>query len=595
MTASTTGANLGESLKPDESLPSRWRRRVFGLLMLCLGLAGPAIAEIVATSDRDPVSLGESFNLVFSADEEPDAAPDFAALSEDFEILRQGKSARVNLMNGRLSRRTEWTLTLTAKRPGSLTVPPIAFGNDRSNPLTLTVLPGRTPSAASAGSGDVLLEVGAEPRNPYVQAQVVFTIRILHRVALRGGQLEDPKLGDAVVQKLGEDRRYQIERNGDTYGVIERRFAIFPQKSGPLRIEPVALEAEASRGAGSMFDEFFGPQGRLQRLHSEAVTLQVRPIPQAFKGKQWLPAAKLEIEESWSSNPPQTKVGEPITRTLSVRADGATMGMLPELSDKAAGSLPGLQQYPDQPALKEEFGSRGMSSSRREKTAFIPSKDGAYRIPGTEIAWWNTTTDRLEVARIPEKVLSATPAAQTTPPEDTSGTAPDAPEEAVVPSGTVSAPAAHRQDDRAGLWFWLTWLFASGWLGTLLMWRVRSGRSKVEPRPRVEPAPDLSRALKILERACTKGDAVAARQAVLEWSAARWPSDPPPSLEQVGARLGGELPEQMAGLNRALYGETSGEWRGEAIYRTLSLASKIRHTPSTAARGGEVLESLHRL
>jgi hypothetical protein len=57
------------------------------------------------TSDRDPVSLEESFNLVFSADEDPDGEPDFSPLNEDFDVLRQSRSTQINMINGRLTRR----------------------------------------------------------------------------------------------------------------------------------------------------------------------------------------------------------------------------------------------------------------------------------------------------------------------------------------------------------------------------------------------------------------------------------------------------------------------------------------------------------
>ncbi len=568
-----------------------------GIVWLALLPSLTAAADILVATDREPVSLNESFTLIFSSDEEPDGEPDFGPLDEDFQVVRQGKSTQVTMVNGRLSRRAEWKLTVMAKRSGTLTVPPIAFGGDRSKPFTLTVVPGTAPAGRTVGDERLMIEVEAEPKSPYVQAQVLYTIRVLHRIALRNGQLDDPKLIDAVVQKLGEDHRYQTERNGQLYGVIERRFAIFPQKSGVLRIEPIHLEAELAAGPGSMFDEFFGRQARIHKIQSEPVVLQVRPVPASFKGKHWLPAGKLQLEERWSSTPPETPVGEPITRTLSVSAEGVTMGMVPELADKNA-ALPELQRYPDQPVLNEEHGGYGLTSLRREKTAFIPMKDGEYRIPGIELPWWNTKSDRMEVARVPERVLKATPVPQLTAPDP--GLMAPAPAETqphATPDVTPAAGAGESHTLERPFWFWLAGACGLGWLATAVAWWwTARHREPGETSPQaLSPPPDLTKSLASLKRAVAGRDLLATRRALFEWSLARWPDHPPANLEQLAARLGGSAPLEIVELNRALYGEKAGDWSGEALVRLIADASKNRRNAAgTAQPSGEGLAALYK-
>jgi len=571
----------------------------FVVLLMSLWPLGAAWAvEVNVTSDRDPVSLEESFNLVFSADEDPDGEPDFSPLNEDFDVLRQGRSTQITMVNGRLTRRAEWTVTVMARQAGDVTVPPIAFGSDTSRPIRLTVLPGRAHRSAGSGSAPLQLEVEAEPKNPYVQAQVVLTLRLLHQVALRNGQLEDPKLEDAMIQKLGDDRRYQIERDGRRYGVIERRFAIFPQKSGTLRIEPIGLEAELAGSGNSMFDQFFGGGGRVTKIRSEATTLQVRAIPAAFKGKHWLPAASLTLDQAWSSDPPSTKVGEPITRTLSVRGEGVTMGMLPELIDRSAAAAAELKQYPDQPAISEQHGPGGLTGVRREKTALIPMKDGSFKVPGIEIPWWNTKTDKLEVARLPETTLKVLPSPEASPPPirpedelDLSGLAPKTPE----PSAAAQAPAAQPVPLTANPWFWATCLCAAGWLATGLAWYFRGGRKPAAAATKAERAPDFSGTMKQLKRACADGDPEAARRAILAWGAARWPASPPVNLEQTASRLGGDAQALIQDLNRALYGNGKDNWNSEGLYALFADHSRDGAKSKGKSDGREALEALYRI
>ncbi len=386
------------------------------LCALSLLFACAAAASVSVTLEPNPVHLDESFSVVFKAGKAPDGEPDFSPLKKSFTILGQSRSSHISIINGDYNKTIEWTLTLMAKREGQLTIPPIAFGNDRSEPVTVTVAGG---AVADAGrDAEVFLEVEAEPKNPYVQAQILYTVRVLVRrgASLNSADLSEPSLADALIEKLGDDKSYAASREGLGYRVIERKYAIFPQKSGPAVIEPMVLEAQLSAGGHSVFDRFFNHlPSRTLRVRSGAVPLQVKAVPAAFTGKRWLPASKLELEEAWSKYPPQTTAGEPITRTLSLKAESATVGLLPELAPKLPARKPGeeIKQYPDQPFLNEEKHFNGINSIRQEKTALVITEAGDYTLPGLEIPWWNTRTDQMQIARIPERLVSVLPAPQT--------------------------------------------------------------------------------------------------------------------------------------------------------------------------------------
>ena len=53
---------------------------------------------------------------------------------------------------------------------------------------------------------------------------------------------------DAVVERLGEDRRFSASLGDQTYQVIERDYAIFPEKSGELYIPPVQFRGRVASG-----------------------------------------------------------------------------------------------------------------------------------------------------------------------------------------------------------------------------------------------------------------------------------------------------------------------------------------------------------
>jgi len=150
--------------------------RNVGFLIFFFGcmLTWPAqAAEIQVSVDRNPVNLNESFQITFSASEQPDGSPDFAPLQENFEILNQQRSSNVSWINGKSSRNEQWIVSVMAKQVGELMIPPIAFGSDTSKALNVTITD--TPQAANK-SDEIFLDVQATPEKPYVQSQILYTI-----------------------------------------------------------------------------------------------------------------------------------------------------------------------------------------------------------------------------------------------------------------------------------------------------------------------------------------------------------------------------------------------------------------------------------
>ncbi|WP_348758298.1 BatD family protein [Candidatus Methylocalor cossyra] len=544
------------------------KRPGLGIVLAALGLvwlwalAGPAAAARIAVSlDRNPVPLNESFTLTFSADELPDGDPDFAPLERDFEILGQAQSNRFSLSNGRASRRVEWQLTVMARRAGQVEIPPIAFGADRSEPFAVTIVPA-AGQPREAGEGEILVEVDAEPKNPYVQAQVIYTVRVLSRVPFGEARISSPQVENALIEKLddGPSHAGLSTRHGTQYRVTELRYAVFPQKSGRLRIEPMRLEVQLGGSGRALFGPFFGRATRTQRLSSEAVELEVRPIPAAFAGRHWLPAEGLELEDSWVGQPLQITSGEPITRNLILKAKGATVGLLPELNSRALPPTGAIKQYPDQPVLNEEKRQDGLLASRQEKTAFIVAQPGTYRLPALEVPWWNTRTDRMEVARLPERLLTVLPSATHPPPAEAVPSA----SKASAPAEPPPAVASEAPPRPAGPWFWLALGLGAGWLATGLAWWF----SRRSPPPHPAPAGTVSERSLVMavERACRADDPLAARQALWAWAARQWPDSPTGGAEEL-KRLGdGELGRELERLDRALYGRDAQPWQGEALW-----------------------------
>ncbi|OAI02891.1 hypothetical protein A1332_03065 [Methylomonas methanica] len=553
---------------------------LYGLLML-LSTAIQA-AEIQVAVDRNPVGLNESFQITFTASEDPDGNPDFAPLQENFEILSQQRSSNSSWVNGKSSRSEQWIVRAMAKQAGELFIPPIAFGADSSKPLKLVV---NENTAAPQGNDDIFLEVAATPEQPYVQSQVLYTLKLFRKVQITQASLSEPEIKDALVEKLGEDSTYATQIKGVDYWVTERKYAIFPQQSGVFTIAPLILNAEyMSNQRQPRFNGFFNrPDTETRRVASKAITLNVQAVPASFKGPNWLSAESVTLSETWSDAGLQTKVGEPLTRTLTLSAKGATVGQLPELLDKTA--IDGIKTYPDQPVLKEDKESDGLTALREEKIAFIPSKPGEYTLPALDIAWFNTKTQKMETAHLPSVKLKALASAEdvhaSAPPA--AATVPQEPATSQVPTSPITVTSS--SDTR--FWQAVSATLALCWLLTIVVW-YRRPSAKVSTGKRVEQVPETAME-KTLKRACWENNPQAAKQALLQWGKAEFGAE---SLGAIAAYCAEALREEILALNRLLYSGQNRDWQGQNLWQAFSAKPTA---VSSDGKNGDGLEPLFKI
>ncbi len=243
------------------------------------------------------------------------------------------------------------------------------------------------------------------------------------------------QVGDARIEQLGESRTYEKLINGVRHGVIELRYAIYPQHSGELVIPALVFSATLVDPGQSQSQSPTAPKpGKLIHVSSAAMTLNVKPQPAAWPADApWLPARSLSLGESWSPEPDHSQVGDSLTRSLTIKAEGLSSAQLPPLP---ATSVNGLRRYPDQPQLSNQNSERGLIGSREEREALVPTHSGTFELPAVTVVWWNTHEEHLERSSLPSRTLQVT----------------------TNPSLAVDTPVnslpANLAADAASLWLW---------------------------------------------------------------------------------------------------------------------------------------------
>jgi hypothetical protein len=594
---------------------------LFPLLLTCA--LHVVAAGLEASLDRQRVVVGETVLLTLTAPGDSWGIPDLGPLAPDFEVENRSQSTKMTIVNGQASSTREWRLLLAPTRTGTLSIPALQIGDLASEPIEIEVLP-VSEGRETVGAPPVMVEVEVDKPAPFVQEQVIYTTRVLSRVQVHQATLEEPEAEGVILERVGEDRSYQTHRKGQRYSVIERRYALFPQRSGPVRITPPSLSggiAESARGraggespsgtGASAFERLFGRDPfadmgslfqptRPIRVRGSEIVLEVRPQPQGSP-TPWLPAQSLQLADTFTPHDSRVRVGEPVTRTIAITAQGLTAAQLPDLRPEVPD---GVKLYPDKGRTETRAEGEGLVAVREIRHALVPSAEGELVLPEVRLPWWDAREGRERVAALPARVLqvlparggAAAPSARGSVPapaaEGTEAEQPQAPTHGPGQGAGATADGNPLQEFPmpAGYWPWLAAGLGLLWLLTLLAWlreRVRGGRapSAGQARRVREPAPDRAAARTRLRRACEAGDARAARDALLAWAAACWPQEPPMRLESLAARFEGPAAEALQRLDRSLYAPVPRGWDGRAAWALLRPALARAETPGSGTRG----------
>ncbi len=498
-----------------------------GLLTLLLSLLWVLplqAADVSATLDRNSIIQGETLTLTLETnDPKQNLNADLSELEKDFAVLERRTGTQMSIVNGRQFTTVQLMLELEPRRSGELLIPALNVGGSTTTPIKVHV--DAAPELEPGELPAVFIEVDVTPEKPphYVNAQLGMTVRVYYRQNLTEASITQPEPSPASVRLLDE-LSFQAEKNGVRYRVLERRYAIFPERSGELVIPPLQL---SGRLVERRTDRLWQPSVRGRRIQakSEAVRLTIQPKPATAVGDSWQPARQLELSEQLSAVDDLT-VGEPVTRTVIVDAVGLEENMItepgwPEISH--------ARIYPDQPQGITRDDGQWVLGHKEFRYAVVSENEGELVLPEIKVQWWDTVNDRQRTSVLPSRVIQVQPSAMTPLPLQTPATA-------VSPVAGISRDSAGNNEPV--YWRWLTFLFAFLWLITLavaLRGRERNGGGANGVR--TVPGEHEQQLLKSLKQACNDTDAGKARQVLSTWLKRFGPANTSGSLLDFAANL----------------------------------------------------------
>ena len=529
---------------------------VFFLFILLFPLI--STAELNVKIDRSELNIDEAFELSISSSSATSGNIDISPLQQDFEILDQYKQSSVRIINGDMSQSTTWTYTLVAKKAGKITIPVITVGNEVTKVREIIIKEGVTQGN---GHQDIIVEAEIEQKSSYVQGQFIYIQRLLYARPFRSDStLTRPRLkgGRAEIEPLGNTPERIVKRNGQDYRMLTRRFAIIPQESGKLVFAPSMFSGTMRRSSKRLPNNSFGFSSRAKRVRvrSSEVSIEIKPRPAEFTGKDWIVAKDFSLHLNWPTPPDQIEAGKPVSVILAAIADGLRAEQLPEINLQAPL---GIKLYPEKPSFTNERNLDGIVGTMNKRIVLVSTGGGEFEIPELSIPWWNSKTNQQEIAKLEAMKLSisgdpvaiATQKAMSKPALDTTANKKETIlEEKPALSMTLKIIIA-----LVGL------LLATVLAGLFMQWkskkRLHTTLEKKAPASKQQILSDL-------EQACHKNNAAKAQLFLQQWGQSLGKS--PAALSELS---NSSLQQQIKQLNQCLYAKDKSHWQGQGLWKAV--------------------------
>jgi hypothetical protein len=562
------------------------------VLLLLLSLGSAQAQQIELSVDRTELARGETLTLTIRVfDQRQGMQLDLTPLTQDFDVLGTRTSSQIRSINGVTESWTDYVITLFPEEEGDLVIPPLTIMEQTTDAIAITVV--NAGPRSNQGNDELYLEIETNKDSVYVQEQLLFTVRLFYTInGIRNPVFTELEMEDTVTQLIGSPNQYERLIDGERYGVYEKRYVIFPQRSGPLEIPDILFRGEVTDGSSNFV--FRNMNTRRVTAFIEGVTIDIKERPaSAPVGEGWLPVTGLSLEESWNGDIEALKVGESVVRTLTLRAEGLDGALLPPFSPTL---IDGLNLYPDPADISRTFVDGSIVGTRIEQSTYVALRAGEISIPALEIPWWDVNSDTAQLAVLPAMQIEVATVDGILPSEQAVASTEDIRQllspEPVVDQAMIDAQAEAEFIEidselvRLGQWAFAALValafarLAYSRLGGVAFKRAGEWRDQRQA-VNYEPA-----AYAQLAQACKKADKLLIRDALILWSNHFLGAGSTRSMDDIlRNHRAGELSRWAAALQSALFDPKSeGVFDAQGLLATIKALRSKQRADTTRAR-----------
>lgn len=237
----------------------------------------------------------------------------------------------------------------------------------------------------------------------WVGQRVPLTIKILAPGFSIDGvpAIDIPEIPGLIVLKLPGPPGIGNETIDDTSYVTQlHEFALFPQRAAEFTLPAFTVRFASSAGFGMPVTSF---------------SVKTRPLkfvsklpPGAEKLQTIISTSSLTLQETWSPDIRAAKVGDAVTRTVTMQAADVPGMEFPPL---AWAPIEGVGVYPKRPVVTDVSERGSLSGRRIETVTYVFEQPGIQTLPAYSLGWWKLDEKVLRRDTLDARTISVSAAA----------------------------------------------------------------------------------------------------------------------------------------------------------------------------------------
>ncbi|QJI40432.1 hypothetical protein HKK52_05685 [Pseudomonas sp. ADAK2] len=200
--------------------------------------------------------------------------------------------------------------------------------------------------------------------------------------------------GALVMPPNGHAQHLNQTLDGKSFNGMRYSYLITPSLAQGFDIPALTVRATPAQASAPL-------SAQSQPLHFTAAQ------PPGFQaGEAVLVASGLRFSQQTFSSATPLKVGDSLTRQLTLQADGALAMSLPTPS---MAEVSGLSRYPKAPQVSTLDDGRGHfnGGQRIDTVTYRIDTQGRYSLPAIQVKWWDASTRQTRTAEVPAVTFEA--------------------------------------------------------------------------------------------------------------------------------------------------------------------------------------------
>ena len=390
-------------------------KHVFLLVLIFTGFTTWAQVKFDATASKKKLGVNERLRVDFEMNQDGDnfRPPSF----QGFTVVGgPNQSVSRQWVNGKSSFSKVFSYFLAPKTTGSLSIGQAEITIDdevyKTLPLEVEVTaavdkPKDGNNVEYVASENVHLVAEVSKTDPFLNEAitVVYKLYVSRETAVNGwNEIDAPKFANFWSQSIDEKqwKIYDGEYNGEPYRyVVLRRTVLYPQKTGELTIEPLALNINVE--VPTERRDIFG--GRITRPAQITVAannrkINVKDLPTAGKPADFNGAVG-KFDFTVSASKTTLDASEALDLEIEAKGNGNL-----KLFKLPKPNLPSsLEVYEPQNEQDVRTNLNGMSGKTADRYTVVPQSKGKYPIPPISFSYFDPRTEQYQTITSDEIII----------------------------------------------------------------------------------------------------------------------------------------------------------------------------------------------